>query len=192
LDLAADDNIQVVNLSTPANLFHCLRRQVLRNLRKPLVVMSPKSLLRHPEAVSSLRELAEGEFERVIADREVNPEQCRKILLCAGKVYYDLLDARRKRQVTDVAILRLEQLYPLSDRELEAALSPYAAAAEVHWVQEEPGNMGAWPFLVRKLGSQVAGRALHGISRHESASPATGSNMAHRIEQAQILDQAFA
>lgn len=192
LDLAADDNIQVVNLSTPANLFHCLRRQVLRNLRKPLVVMSPKSLLRHPEAVSSLSELAEGEFERVIGDREVNPEQCRKILLCAGKVYYDLLEARRKRQLTDVAILRLEQLYPLSDRELEAALSPYAAAAEVHWVQEEPGNMGAWPFLVRKLGSQVAGRALHGISRHESASPATGSNMAHRIEQAQIIDQAFA
>lgn len=192
LNIAAEDNIQVMNLTTPANLFHALRRQVLRPLRKPLVVMSPKSLLRHAEAVSSLDELANGSFERVIGDPGVKPEKCQRILLCSGKLYYDLVEARRQRQADVVAIVRIEQLYPLSDKELHEVLAPYPPSVPVFFVQEEPRNMGAWVFLHVRLGKKLFGKwRMYGLTRPESASPATGSIGAHKVEQARLIDDAF-
>ncbi|MBM4346171.1 MAG: 2-oxoglutarate dehydrogenase E1 component [Deltaproteobacteria bacterium] len=192
LNLAAEDNIQVVNLTTPANLFHCLRRQVLRRVRKPLIMMSPKSLLRHPMATSPMADLATGRFQRVLIDPSVHPMRCSRVLLCSGKVYYDLVDARAQRSAADVALVRVEQLYPLSDVELQQALLAYPAETPVRWVQEEPLNMGAWPTLRHHLGERLFGRFdWRAVARPESASPATGSNAAHKIEQALLMDQAF-
>jgi len=192
LNAAGEDNLQIVNLTTPANLFHCLRRQALRPIRKPLVVMAPKSLLRHPAAVSPLAELTHGAYQRVIADAAVDPATCERILLCSGRVYYDLADERARRGADRVAIVRLEQLYPLSDVELREALRPYPATVPVVWVQDEPLNMGAWAFLRLRLGRRLFDTwSLAGAARRESASPATGSQTAHRLEQAQLLADAF-
>jgi len=188
LQLCAADNMQVVYPTTPAQIFHLLRRQVLRPWRKPLVVMSPKSLLRHPKAVSSLAELAAGTFQRVIPDPEA--EGANRILLCSGKVYYDLLAERGDAR--DTAIVRLEQLYPLSERELQAALTPYPADAPVVWVQEEPENMGAWRTLRVGFGGRMFGRPFSGVYRPAAASPATGSGSAHKLEQRDLLRAAFA
>ncbi len=198
LDLAAEDNIQVVNLTTPAQYFHCLRRQVVRPWRKPLVVMSPKSLLRHPRVTSTLDDLVDGQFHRVLGDtfdggKGAAPTDVRKILLTSGKVYYELEAAREARSAADVAILRLEQYYPLSQDLLADALAPYAAGTPLVWVQEEPRNMGAWSFLRRQLRTDIVDRwPLSCVSRPESASPATGSAAAHKMEQAQLIDKAFA
>ena len=192
LNLAAEDNIQVVNLTTPAQVFHCLRRQVLRPWRKPLIVMSPKSLLRHPRVTSTLDELAEGSFHRVLQDTEVDPAKVKRVLLTSGKVYYDLEVARREGKRDDVAIVRLEQYYPLSKDLLEAALSSYADGTPVFWVQEEPRNMGAWSFLLLRLSRNLFGRwPFEGITRPESASPATGSAAAHKAEQAKLIAEAL-
>ncbi|MBL8861549.1 MAG: 2-oxoglutarate dehydrogenase E1 component, partial [Planctomycetes bacterium] len=196
LQMCADDNIQVANVTTPAQLFHMLRRQVLRPWRKPLVVMTPKSLLRHPKAVSTLDELATGRFHRILPD--VPPAGARqrgpvtKVLLCSGKVYYDLEDERAKQQAEDVAILRLEQLHPLQERDIEAALQPYGQDVPVAWVQEEPANMGAWHYLLARFGQRIVGRPFSGVSRAAAASPATGSPSSHKIEQQEVLDRAFA
>jgi 2-oxoglutarate dehydrogenase E1 component len=191
LQLAAEDNIQVCNLTTPAQFFHVLRRQVNRLWRKPLVVFTPKSLLRHTEAASTLDELANGAFQRVISDDGADPANVRRILLCSGKVFYDLAAERRKRKRDDVAIIRLEQLYPLSNA-LTTALAPYAEGTPVVWVQEEPRNMGAWYFLSARRQEIFAERhPLLLASRAESASPATGSKAAHDLEQTMLLDQAF-
>ena len=193
LTLAAEDNIQVVNLTTPAQYFHCLRRQVLRPLRKPLVVMSPKSLLRHPRAVSTLGELSEGGFERVIADVSVEPASVRKVLLTSGKLYWELVEAREERERQDVAIVRVEQLYPLREEHLEAALGRYGDDVTVAWVQEEPANMGASVYFHDNFGPRLLGRwPLQRICRPASASPATGSKAAHVQEQAELIEQAFA
>ncbi len=192
LNLAADDNIQVVNLTTPAQVFHCLRRQVVRPWRKPLIVMSPKSLLRNPRAVSSLEELAEGRFQRVIPDSEAGPADVKRVLLTSGKVYYELAEARRKAERDDIAIVRLEQYYPLSEDLLEEALTPYADGTPVYWVQEEPRNMGAWSFLLLRLGRRLFGRwPFDRVTRPESASPATGSAAAHQKEQAELVATAL-
>ena len=191
LTLAAEDNIMVMNLTTPAQLFHALRRHVMRKIRKPLVVMTPKSLLRHPQAISSLEELATKPFEKVIADSEADPSKVTRILLCSGKVYFELLNARNEAQLDHVAILRLEQLYPLPDVELKAHLAPYSDDCELVWVQEEPENMGAWGFFLRQLRG-VAGRfRLNGVFRPESASPATGSKASHTYEQNLLMRQAL-
>ncbi len=192
LNLAAEDNIQVVNLTTPAQYFHCLRRQIVRPWRKPLIVMAPKSLLRHPHVVSSLDELAEGHFQRVIPDAGADPEAVKRVLLTSGKVYYELDDARRRADRRDVAIVRLEQYYPLSLDLLEETLAPYADGTEVFWVQEEPRNMGAWSFLLIRLGRRLFGRwPFDCVTRPESASPATGSAAAHRKEQAALIAEAL-
>ncbi len=192
LQLSAEDNIQVCNLTTPAQLFHALRRQVKRPWRKPLVIFTPKSLLRHHEAVSTLDELASGSFQRVIPDTSVAPEKVRSILLCSGKVFYDLADERKRLMREDVAIVRLEQYYPLSDA-LDRALAPYAPGTPVVWVQEEPRNMGAWYFVNARRDEIVRGRhPLSLVSRPESASPATGSKAAHDLEQKMLLEAAFA
>ncbi len=188
LQLCAEDNMQVVYPTTPAQMFHLLRRQVLRPWRKPLIVMTPKSLLRHPKAVSSLDDLATGTFQRVIPDSEADGASC--VIVCSGKVYYDLLAERGDDR--DTALVRIEQLYPLSERELSAALAPYAADAPVVWVQEEPENMGAWRNLRVEFGAQLLGHPFSGVYRPASASPATGSGSAHKLEQKDLMRAAFA
>jgi 2-oxoglutarate dehydrogenase E1 component len=194
LNLCAEDNMQVCNLTTPAQIFHCLRRQVLRPYRKPLVIMSPKSLLRSPNAVSALDDLATGGFQRLIPDTAVQePKSIKRVLLCQGKVYYDLVHARETRGRSDVAIVRVEQLYPLQSADVAAALAAYPSKCEVVWVQEEPWNMGAWYYMKARLPEMIgAGRSLACASRPESASPATGSLSAHKIEQERLMEQAFA
>ncbi|MEO1088679.1 MAG: 2-oxoglutarate dehydrogenase E1 component, partial [Acidobacteriota bacterium] len=177
LNMCAEDNIQVVNLTTPAQIFHCLRRQVNRPLRKPLVVMSPKSLLRLPAATSSLEDLVDGRFERLIGDtwEEADPSKVKTVLLTSGKVFYELDAARREHDRRDVALLRLEQYYPLDRELLESKLGAYADGTPVIWVQEEPRNMGAWSFLQWTFENNLFGRwPMHCVSRPESASPATG------------------
>lgn len=192
LTLAAEDNMQVVVPSTPAQMFHLLRRQVLRPWRKPLVIMTPKSLLRHPQAVSPLEAfLGDRAFEHVITDREVEPAAVQRILLCSGKVYYDLHAARAAAGRDDVAIVRLEQLYPLREAVIAQALASYPAAAPLLWVQEEPENMGAWRTLRVRWGLEAFGRRFAGVSRPAAASPATGSANSHRIEQADLLREAL-
>jgi 2-oxoglutarate dehydrogenase E1 component len=196
LQMAAEDNIQVVNPTTPAQFFHLLRRQVRRPWRKPLAVMTPKSLLRHPDATSTLDELATGEWKRVIPDdwsgsSEEKAKGVKRILLTSGKVFYDLHRARAERKRTDVAIVRLEQYYPLSDL-LMKTLEAYAPGTDLVWVQEEPSNMGAWYFLKACLPERLRGRfPLRIVSRPESASPATGSKASHELEQRVLVDTAF-
>jgi 2-oxoglutarate dehydrogenase E1 component len=188
LQLAAEDNMYVVNLTTPAQLFHALRRQLKSAWRKPLIVMSPKSLLRHPACVSSLDEVARGAFQTVIPDRAVS--KAKRVLLCSGRVYFDLVAARDEKKRPDVAIVRLEQLYPLLQDELKAALDEHPDAP-VTWVQDDPRNMGAWSFLRARFGETMFGRPFDCVSRDESASPATGSLAAHKREQELLLKQAF-
>jgi 2-oxoglutarate dehydrogenase E1 component len=193
LRLAAEDNIQVVYPTTPAQYFHCLRRQAIRRWRKPLVMLTPKSLLRHPKSVSSLDDLAGGGFRRIIPEA---PERDRKtverILLCSGKIYFELLEHRESARSDKVAIIRVEQLYPLPDELLQAALADYPDGTPVFWVQEEPENMGAWYDFRVRFGDQLLGRwPLAGISRPASASPAGGSAHAHKLEQARLLELAF-
>ncbi len=190
LTAAADDNMQVVNATTPAQIFHLLRRQVVRPLRKPLVVMSPKSLLRHPRATSTLDELTRGSFLRVIGEVDDRVKSARRVLLTSGKVYYDLVQAREEMGAWDVPIVRLEQYYPLDEDGLVKALQPWGDAPVV-WVQEEPKNMGAWSYLRLTYGESIMGRRLSGVYRAASASPATGSAAAHKKEQALLMEQAF-
>ncbi len=186
LQLCAEDNIQVCYPTTPAQIFHVLRRQVLRPWRKPLVVMTPKSLLRHKHAVSTLDDLAKGSFRRIIWDHSV--ETAKRVLLCSGKIYYDLLAGREAKKRGDVAIVRIEQLYPLTDAALAEAVKPYDGA-ELIWVQEEPFNMGAWYHLNARWPAALG--KLSCVSRPESASPATGSEKTHKYEQQLLVDQAF-
>ncbi len=193
LALAAEDNIQVVNPTTPAQYFHCLRRQVLRKWRKPLVVMSPKSLLRHPRAASTLDECARGSFGRVLPDVLQNPgKKAQRVLLCSGKIYHELEERRKALKKKDVAIVRIEQLYPLPEEPLRSALAPYPDGTPAVWVQEEPENMGAWRYLRVRLGGKLFERLpFTSITRRESASPATGSGTSHKLEQEEILAMAI-
>ena len=193
LNICVNDNMQVCNLTTPAQYFHALRRQVLRLYRKPLIIMSPKSLLRHPAASSSLSDFTEGEFQRIIPDQMgTDPSKTRRVLICTGKVYYDLLAAREENHLDDVAIIRVEQLYPLRKDELLDILSVYPEGTPVVWVQEEPRNMGAWSYMNRDLPSYLAGIFPWScVSRPHSASPATGSMARHKREQARLIEDAF-
>jgi 2-oxoglutarate dehydrogenase E1 component len=196
LALAAEDNIQVCQPTTPAQVFHLLRRQVHRPWRKPLIVMSPKSLLRLPEATSTIEELTRGQFQRILLDPAVpagtaDADRVRKVFLCTGKIYYELVAERQRRGDGETAILRLEQLYPLSAEVLAAQVAAYRHAEQVVWVQDEPENMGALPFLLPRL-NRLFGTRFRWASRDESASPATGSHKAHAIEQQRLLDKAFA
>jgi 2-oxoglutarate dehydrogenase E1 component len=193
LQLCADDNLQVVNCSTSAQIFHALRRQVRRTFRKPLVVMSPKSLLRHPRAAAPLAAFTDGHFELVLGDpRPLEPASVQRVLLCTGKVFHVLDAGREERDWRSIAILRVEQLYPWPAEEIEAALARYPAAHDVCWVQEEPANQGAWSFvqprLERLLGDR---RRLRYVGREEAASPATGSHAIHQSEEAAIAERAL-
>lgn len=194
--LAAEDNIQVTQPTTPAQYFHLLRRQVRRRWRKPLVVLTPKSLLRHPRAVSELAQCAGGAFQPVLGDPQLQARgrQFPRVLLCSGKVYYELLENRQQRSLDDaIAIVRLEQLYPFPQDELEAVLRHVPDGTPLKWVQEEPENMGAWRFMRARHGPRLFGRFDMGlIARCASASPATGSASSHRLEQDQLIHRALA
>ncbi len=195
LELCAEDNVQVAVPTSPAQMFHLLRRQVLRRWRKPLFVFTPKSLLRSPKAVSTLEECAQGRFRRVIPDpRGIPMDTVNAVLLCSGKLYYELEAHRQHLGREDLAIIRLEQLYPFPQRELETLLGDCRPGTNVIWVQEEPENMGAWRFLRVTVSMSFLGGRLpfSGICRPASASPATGSHAAHHLEQEQILERAFA
>jgi len=198
LQLCAERNMTVANLTTPANYFHALRRQLKRNFRKPLVIMTPKSLLRHKMAVSLLADLSgESRFRTVIGevDRLAPPAEVKRVVVCSGKVYYDLLSERREQGIDDVAILRVEQLYPFPDKNLAFALKPYSRA-QVVWCQEEPQNMGGWTFVDRRLERVLtalkhkAKRPVY-VGRPAAASPATGLAKVHAAEQAALVKAAL-
>ncbi len=192
LQLCAENNLQVCNLTTPAQIFHALRRQMRRDFKKPLVVMSPKSLLRNPAAVSTLDELATGSFQEIIDDPAMPSAALAKdgrIILCSGKVYYDLVDQRTKLAATNTAIVRVEQLYPLHTERLAQIAAKYAKAKLV-WCQEESQNNGAWSFIAPQLETLFGRKPLY-AGRDASASPAVGALALHKLEQAALLQQAF-
>jgi len=188
LQLAAQDNIQVAQPSTAGNYFHLLRRQIMRTWRKPLVVMTPKSILRAEPACSDVGELANGSFRSVLPDTEAS--DVRAIILCTGKIAHELRAERATRQAMDRAIVTIEQLYPFPTEEVKAALAGYPSDAKVIWVQEEPSNMGALAFVRHRL-KEALGRHVTSVKRYESASPATGSAKAHALEQKALLGLAF-
>ncbi len=191
LELAVEDNIQVVCPTTPAQYFHCLRRQALRRWRKPLVVMAPKSLLRHQRAVSAMEELSRGGFQRLIPDA-ISLDSPERVILCSGKIFYELEQKRTELNRKNIPILRLEQIYPLKLDLLRAVLDKYPEGTPVYWVQEEPKNMGAWSYLRTNFGEKLFERfPFSCVSRLESASPATGSASRHKREQARLLEAAF-
>jgi 2-oxoglutarate dehydrogenase E1 component len=191
LQSCAEDNIQVCNLTTPAQYFHALRRQIKRNFRKPLVIMSPKSLLRNKLCVSSVDELVNGSFSEVLDDSKVEPLKAKRLLLCSGKIYYDLLQGREESKRDDVAILRLEQFYPWPLQAVTTLLSRYRNAEQLFWVQEEPQNMGGWSFVAPLL-TEVTKLPLNYVGRPAAASPAVGSLNLHKKEQEAIVKQAYA
>ena len=192
LAAAAEDNLRVAVPSTPAQYFHLLRRQALRASRKPLVVLTPKSLLRLPAARSATQELTGGAFQEVLGDpARPDPAAVRRVLLCSGKVYYDLARYRQERGLGDVALLRVEQLYPFPAEALRRHLAAYPEAEEVRWVQEEPENMGAWWYVALRAPAAL-GVALTGVARPASAAPATGSPTLHQQEQEELVRRAFA
>lgn len=188
LELGADYNIVVANMTTPANLFHLLRRQLTWNFRKPCIVMSPKSLLRHPDVISPIQDFSKGGFKEVIEDGYADPKKVKKLLFCSGKVYFDLLHEQQKAQRTAVAIIRIEQLFPFPLKQIIELLQKYNKNVKVVWVQEEPENMGAWTYFLRKFRRNVD----QGIFRPASASPATGYSKVHKQEQQEIVRKAFA
>ncbi|WP_033345537.1 multifunctional oxoglutarate decarboxylase/oxoglutarate dehydrogenase thiamine pyrophosphate-binding subunit/dihydrolipoyllysine-residue succinyltransferase subunit [Catenuloplanes japonicus] len=189
LQLAAEDNIRVANPTTPANHFHLLRRQALSPKRKPLIVFTPKSLLRHKLCVSSVSDFTTGTFQTVIGDAGITDNAAvKRVLFCSGKVYYDLVQARTERQITDTAIVRMEQLYPLPVEELKAELAKYPNAEDFAWVQEEPANQGAWSFIALNLLEHLDGLRLRRISRPSAAAPAVGSAKLHEAEQAALIE----
>lgn len=190
LQLCADDNMQIVNPSTPGQLFHLLRRQVRTRHRRPLIVFTPKGLLRHPACVSTVQDLTRGCFQEILPDN-LDAEPCRRVLLCAGKIYYDLLQQRLAGNHNDVAIIRIEQLYPLHKELLKSILKPYKKTVEYCWVQEEIANGGGWDHLRPQL-RELIGREAEYVGRKRSASSAVGSHRIHKIEQQQILDKALA
>ena len=193
LQLCADHNIQVVQPTTPAQIFHLLRRQMIRLFRKPLVIMTPKSLLRNKDAVSPLSDLAKGHFETVIPDNEeLNASKVKRIIMCSGKVYYDLVNTRKEREATDTAIIRLEQLYPFPHKAVAAELKKYPAVTEIVWCQDEPQNQGAWFFVQHYIMENMTeGQKLGYAGRPASASPAVGYYAKHNEQQKALLDAAF-
>jgi 2-oxoglutarate dehydrogenase E1 component len=189
LELSVDDNWRVVNVTTPAQYFHALRRQIASPWRKPLVVMSPKSLLRHPQATSALDELVQGRFRPVIADA-ADPRETTRVVLCSGKLYFDLVAARAAQGARHVALVRLEQLYPLAAEEVLAVLGRLRPGIELVWAQEEPSNMGAWDYVDARLAPLLPG-PVQLVARAPSASPAAGSATRHKLEQEQLVREAL-
>ncbi|MXZ04953.1 MAG: multifunctional oxoglutarate decarboxylase/oxoglutarate dehydrogenase thiamine pyrophosphate-binding subunit/dihydrolipoyllysine-residue succinyltransferase subunit, partial [Rhodothermaceae bacterium] len=198
LQLCAEGNMVVCNLSTPGNYFHALRQQVLRDVKKPLILMTPKSLLRHPRAISSPADLIDGGFMPVIGT-EKDAANIERLVMCSGKIYYDLLAEldKHENQQDTIALVRLEQYYPWPREALHTELSKYRPDVEICWAQEEPANMGAWtyvrPLLTSTLHSVHPGHRfrVQYAGRHPSASPATGSSMVHQLEQEEVIASAL-
>ena len=191
MTLCADNNMYILNCTTPANLFHALRRQTARPFRKPLVIFTPKSLLRHPKCVSSLNDFGMGTyFKEVIDDHYADPTKVKRVLFCNGKIYYDLLERQQLEERKDVAVVRLEQLYPMATEQIMEIRNRYVQAQEWFWVQEEPENMGAAGFMIRKFPD--LGSPLKLVSRKESSSPSTGFSVMHKKQQEELIQRAFA
>ena len=188
LQLCAKDNMFIANCTTPANFFHLLRRQMIGNYRKPLIVFTPKSLLRHPKAVSKVEALTNGGFIMVIPDNEVAAKEAKKLVFCTGKFYYDLIEARAKKEQKDVAIVRLEQLFPLPQKEIKAQINKYPNLEEVVWAQEEPRNMGAWGYLLLHL---PEAQKMRPATRRYYGSPAAGSSVRFKNRQQQVVEYVF-
>lgn len=192
LQLCAEENMQVVYPTTPASIFHFLRRQQLRKVRKPLIVMSPKSLLRHPDVVSDISEIADGTKLNLVISDDLDPKNVKKMVICSGKVYYDLLQARRDGKINNVALIRVEQLYPFPVKELNKEIEKYSKSAKIIWCQEEPKNMGAWTYLCSRVLENIdRGSEFTLVSRPESASPATGYAKIHKKEQTNLVEKAL-
>ncbi len=186
LQLCAIDNMTVADCTTPANFYHLLRRQMKRDFRKPLIVFTPKSLLRHPKVVSSLNDLAEGEFQEVIDDT-INPDKVKKLVFCTGKFYYDLLAEREKLEREDVALVRIEQLFPLHKEKIQTIIDRYKNVSDYVWAQEEPQNMGAWSYMLQRfelVSLQVASRAFYAV-------PAAGSSTRFKRRHQRVIDEVF-
>jgi 2-oxoglutarate dehydrogenase E1 component len=191
LQLCAEDNIQVANLTTPAQYFHILRRQMKREFRKPLVIMTPKSLLRNPLCTSVESDFTEGHFNEILASPLLGPEKkIRRVVFCSGKVYYDLLQHRDTNEIKDTALVRIEQLYPVAHEKLQEIVQLYPNATKFVWCQEEPRNMGAWTHIAPSL-SRVTSHGISYAGRNASASPAVGSKAWHDKQQKEVLEQAF-
>jgi len=193
LQLCAEDNMQVVNLTTPAQYFHILRKQAKQEQKKPLIIMSPKSLLRHPLATSSTSDLTDGHYQTLIDDQEVSdPKKAERLVLCSGKVYYDLYKQREDNEQDNVALVRLEQFYPFPDRDVRDILKKYSHVDDVVWCQEEPRNMGAWTFVYPRITEELQeGQKLSYIGRQASASPAAGQMKIHKAEQERLVNRAL-
>jgi len=189
LQLAARDNIQICQPSNAAQYFHLLRRQALRKWRKPLIVFTPKSMLRHPDALSPLEDLTHQKFLPVIPDTEA--QDAKRLLLCTGKIGHELRTERQKRKDLSTAIVFLEQMYPFPEAELTAELERHRTARDIVWVQEEPANMGALSYMLPRLRHIADDRPVVSVKRSGSASPATGSAKAHEVEQKTLLALAF-
>ncbi|GAA4325571.1 2-oxoglutarate dehydrogenase E1 component [Mucilaginibacter gynuensis] len=190
MELCADNNIQVANCTTPANFFHILRRQMKRDFRKPLIIFTPKSLLRNPKCSSPLEDFTKGKFQELIDDNYADVKKVKRVLLCTGKVYYDLLEKQQTDKRKDVAIVRVEQLYPTPVHQILKVKAKYNKAKEFIWVQEEPENMGAWPYICRKFHNDTVVK-LDIISRIEGSSTATGYAKQHAAQQLYIINKAF-
>jgi 2-oxoglutarate dehydrogenase E1 component len=191
LQACAEDNIQVCNLTTSAQYFHVLRRQMKRNFVKPLIIMTPKSLLRAEFASSHAEQFTSGGFEEILGSSSAGPaEKAERIIFCSGKVYYDLLNYRAEKKIDTVTIIRIEQLYPLAEKKLRAMITSYPATAKVVWCQEESQNMGAWTFIEPRL-RKLFGRDVAYAGRKPSASPAVGALAIHKREQAHLIAEAF-
>ncbi|KAE9530335.1 2-oxoglutarate dehydrogenase E1 component [Testudinibacter aquarius] len=193
LQLCAEQNIQVCVPSTPAQVYHMLRRQMIRPMRRPLIALTPKSLLRHPLAISEMSELLEGTFQPVLPEfDDLDPQQVQRVVLCSGKVYYDLLEKRRANQQTDVALIRIEQLYPYPSDDMQTVLQPYQHVKDFIWCQEEPLNQGAWYCSQHNFRTSLpAGASLNYVGRPASASPATGFASLHNAQQKALVDEAL-
>jgi 2-oxoglutarate dehydrogenase E1 component len=191
LQACAEDNIQVCNPTTAGQYFHVLRRQMKRDFVKPLIIMTPKSLLRSEQASSRTEDFTEGSFSEVLGSPEVGPaKEMKRVILCSGKVYYDLLNYRDSEKITNAAIIRIEQLYPLAEDKLRQAVKPFPKRAKLIWCQEESQNMGAWTYMEPRLWT-LFGRELSYAGRNASASPAVGSLAVHKREQEQLIADAF-
>jgi 2-oxoglutarate dehydrogenase E1 component len=191
LQECAEDNIQVCNVTTAAQYFHVLRRQMKRDFIKPLIIATPKSLLRAKYASSPAEEFIHGRFEEILGSADVGlADNVKRIIFCSGKVYYDLLKYRSERKIEDAAIIRIEQLYPLAEKRLREMLKPFPKAAKLVWCQEEPQNMGAWTFIEPRLRMLLCTEIAY-AGREASASPAVGALARHKREQARLVADAF-
>jgi len=193
LQLCAEHNMQVCMPSTPAQMFHMLRRQMVRHLRKPLIVLTPKSLLRHPQSVSTLADLTDGRFQTLIKDRpEISAAGVSRLVFCSGKVYFDLLKAQQEHEITDVALIRVEQLYPFPIEEYAESIAHYHNARDVVWCQEEPQNQGAWYQIRHRLQEPLGGdHRLFYAGRPSAAAPASGIHRLHVIQQEALVEAAL-